>query len=265
MEQHNKEELMLYTNDLCRLASKAHAWGLRQEEVARFQSDIDAIKHLATTASTSAGSTSPFSSSPPATATAASSGFLSSTLTALSTNASSFLGGQQHSATTDAAEADLMVMSGVADLHKAVGSPSGPKRRNRGKNLPKDIKRACAICKAEKTSQWRSGADGRPTMKQHRQYLASQQLSSSASSSSGEAVAEQPPTGASAQTTTTTAYSHEVLLQHLIRLRHQQQQHLSKTDSTDSIGSEDDSPSPACSSSPADAMPRRSSIYSLLN
>jgi hypothetical protein len=56
-----------------------------------------------------------------------------------------------------------MVMSGVADLHKAVGSPSGPKRRNRGKNLPKDIKRACAICKAEKTSQWRSGADGRPT------------------------------------------------------------------------------------------------------
>jgi hypothetical protein len=102
-------------------------------------------------------------------------------------------------------------------------------------------------------------------MKQHRQYLARQQLhsSSSASSSSGEAVAEQPLKD-SAQTTTT-AYSHEVLLQHLIRLRHQQQQHLSKTDSTDSIGSEDDSPSPACSSSPTDAVPRRSSIYSLLN
>jgi hypothetical protein len=189
MEQHNKEELMLYTNDLCRLASKAHAWGLRQEEVARFQSDIDAIKLLATTATASypidatspsrssfssstmssppssprAGSTSPYSSSPPATATSASSGFLSSTLTALSTNATTFLGGQQHTATTDAAEADLMVMSGVADLHKAVGSASGPKRRNRGKNLPRDIKRACAICKAEKTSQWRSGADGRPT------------------------------------------------------------------------------------------------------
>jgi hypothetical protein len=163
----NKENIMLYTNDLYRLASKARRGSLHKDDIARLQSDIDAIKQLATTGtiSTSCPPSSPLSpfstsasqpaspkscstlsfpsSSPPGSST---SGFLSSTLSALSTNVTL---PREHQGCA------------VADLHKAVGE--GPKRRNRGKNLPRDIKRACAICKAEKTSQWRSGADGRPT------------------------------------------------------------------------------------------------------
>ncbi len=155
---------MLYTNDLCRLASKARRGSLHKDDIARLQSDIDAIKQLATTGaiSTCCPPSSPFStsasqpasprscstlsspsSSPPGSST---SGFLSSTLSVLSTNVTLT---REHQGCA------------VADLHKAAGE--GPKRRNRGKNLPRDIKRACAICKAEKTSQWRSGADGRPT------------------------------------------------------------------------------------------------------
>lgn len=277
---------MLYTNDLCRLASKARLRGLHKDDIARLQADIEAIKHLATgTISTSCPPpSSPLSSfstsasqpaspwacstlsspspSPPASST---SGFLSSTLSALSTNVTLPL---EHQGCA------------VADLHKVVGE--GPKRRNRGKNLPKDIKRACAICKAEKTSQWRSGADGRPTlcnacglryrhsMKQHRQYLARQQLDSSAGplevASTSEAVVDSQQRGGSI------GGNGELLarlreLQARYQDQHEQQQHhLSKVDSSDTIDGSDDVFDPASPSScSVDVMPRRSSIYSLLN
>jgi hypothetical protein len=90
--------------------------------------------------------------SPPAT------GFLSSTLSALTANAAFRQNQTCEPSSFNTLEQDISCAVPIATTRA-----DGPKRRNRGKNLPKDVKRACTICKAEKTSQWRSGADGRPT------------------------------------------------------------------------------------------------------
>jgi hypothetical protein len=96
-------------------------------------------------------------------------------------------------------------------------------------------------------------------MKQHRQYLARQQLDSSSGAVSD-----------SRQRVDSTVGNDELLarlreLQARYQDQHDQQQHhLCKVDSSDTIDGSDDI-SDAASPSSVDVMPRRSSIYSLLN
>jgi hypothetical protein len=109
-------------------------------------------------------------------------------------------------------------------------------------------------------------------MKQHRQYLARTQVRGSAGSEAVAVQQQQPNAVLQAGVGfAATAASSADLFQHLLHLRQQQVQHMSKSDSADAIGSEDESSSCSSSSpsslvsSPIDAMPRRSSIYNLLN
>jgi hypothetical protein len=107
-------------------------------------------------------------------------------------------------------------------------------------------------------------------MKQHRQYLARQQLDSS--TGRAEATSTSDAVGDSQQRVDSTIGNDELLA----RLRElqaryqdqpdQQQHHLCKVDSSDTIdGSDDISDAASPSSCSVDVMPRRSSIYSLLN
>jgi len=146
------QNLNFLTNDLCRLGVKSQKHRLSREDVVQLQTLVDNLKTLTKSALAQTRREEDFeeelpsqssyslSSSPPSSTTSPTQplgpGFLSSTISALS----------------------------IKNPHLACTLPhSSFKRRNRGRNFPRDIKRECTICKTDKTSQWRSGADGRPT------------------------------------------------------------------------------------------------------
>lgn len=302
--------LLDYTNDLHRLATKAQHSGLLEEELYRLQKDLDAIRRLATTTTTSSSSaclprpSSPLDgSSPPATlgllasslatvdhhrhtnnthhqrpspAFGAESFFRPSSMTATAatfTNLSSPPRGDDHHSNLFVGNTSAgKTTPNISSININNKSPVGViKRRNRGKNLPKDVKRCCTICKAEKTSQWRSGADGRPTlcnacglrfrhsMKQHRQYLEGNKQLSVGHATSKD-THRNPERGRESFPELPELQRQELfeaLRTHQEQLRQQRQ--LDLVDSADVI---DECHSPLAEEHPST---RRSSIYSLLN
>lgn len=154
--------------DVSLLAMKANKHGsLSGEDLVLLNHHTDAIRQLSVTYLRSSSTPSSPSSPPtvvdvPEQQPYSSPSFLFSSASSSTSSATNFeslgaplvrLQGEQ-----------LLASAHARDAFMGQCAPAIRKRRNRGPSLPRGVRRACAVCSATETVQWRGGADGRATL-----------------------------------------------------------------------------------------------------